>query len=141
MKARIASKLAKLDSVNPAVLYAVKNAALQGLFSVPGFNPLVRDAWSTPRGVLLSLKLNRTNSWLHLPFHQRCRNPSEDGWIAGTASQYRGRNLDDFHETKHGINLPFQLAAVVERDRTRALAASLTNLKKANIARWFFGST
>jgi hypothetical protein len=89
MKARIASKLAKMDSVNPAILYAVKNAALQRLFSVPGFNPFIRDAWSTPRGVLLSLKLNRTDSWLHFPFHE-LNPPAQRFFGAWIAKRARG---------------------------------------------------
>lgn len=70
MKARIASKLAKLESVNSSELYALKNSGLKRLFGLPGYMPFIRDAWATKRGILLSLKLSRTDSWLHFPFDE-----------------------------------------------------------------------
>lgn len=70
MKARIASKVAKLQPRRTSTLYELKNRAVRQLFRLPGHMPLVRDAWTTDCGILLSIKLSRTDSWLHLPFEQ-----------------------------------------------------------------------
>jgi hypothetical protein len=70
MKARIASKLAKVTSVDSTELYSVKNRAVRELFRLPDHKPFIRDAWGTHRRILLSLKLNRTDSWLHFPFEE-----------------------------------------------------------------------
>ena len=70
LKARIASKVAKVQPRSASILYQLKNRALRQLFSLPGHMPLVRDAWTTNCGILLSIKLYRTDSWLHFPFEQ-----------------------------------------------------------------------
>jgi len=70
IKARIASKVAKLQPSCTPALYQLKNRAVCQLFRLPGHMPLVRDAWTTDCGILLSIKLCRTESWLHFPFEQ-----------------------------------------------------------------------
>lgn len=67
-KARSASWLAKLEPRHSSALYSVKHAALRQLFGVPQHAPLIRDAWTTGRGFLLSVQLQSTGSMLHLPF-------------------------------------------------------------------------
>jgi len=69
IKARLASKLAKIQPVNASTLYSLKYCAVRELFRLPGHSPLIRDAWTAERGILLSIKLNGTDSWLHVPFH------------------------------------------------------------------------
>lgn len=78
IKARIASKVAKVCSAS--ALYQLKYRAVRELFKLPGHMPLVRNAWSTDCGILLSIKLCRTDSWLHFPFEQ----------MSGAARQFYG---------------------------------------------------
>jgi hypothetical protein len=70
LKARIASKIAKIQPIQAAALYSLKNRAVRRLFRTAGHAPLVRDAWTTAKGFLLSLKLTHTESWLHFPFDE-----------------------------------------------------------------------
>ena len=67
-KARQASWLAKLQPSSSGELYSIKHAALRQLFKVPAYEPLIRDAWTTSHGFLLSVRLRRTGSLLHVPF-------------------------------------------------------------------------
>ena len=67
-KARNASWIAKIHPQHSAMLYAIKHDALRQLFRMPTHAPLIRDAWTTSRGFLLSVRLTRTGSLLHVPF-------------------------------------------------------------------------
>lgn len=67
-KARNASWIAKIRPQHSAKLYAIKHDALRQLFRIPTHAPLIRDAWTTSRGFLLSVRLRRTGSLLHVPF-------------------------------------------------------------------------
>jgi len=67
-KARNASWLAKTRREDSGELYAIKHNALRQLFRIPEHAPLIRDAWTTSRGFLLSVRLRRTGSLLHVPF-------------------------------------------------------------------------
>ncbi len=89
-KARTASWLAKIQPNDESVLYDVKHAALRQLFRVPRHAPIVRDAWTTSRGFLLSLRLHETGALLHLPFNELDSKiqQTQGGWIARRA---RGR--------------------------------------------------
>jgi DNA adenine methylase len=68
LKARTASRLAKIQPANAAALYSIKNRAVSQLFRISGQMPSIRDAWFTRRGLLLSIRLSRTGSFLHFPF-------------------------------------------------------------------------
>lgn len=68
--ARTASWLAKAYPRKARAFYCLKHEALRQLFLVPGSAPVVRDAWTTGRGILLSVQLVRTKSFLHIPFDQ-----------------------------------------------------------------------
>jgi hypothetical protein len=70
MKARMASKVAKLQPRYASTLYQLKSRAVRQLCAMPGHMPLLRDAWTTDYGILLSIKLSCTDSWLHFPFEQ-----------------------------------------------------------------------
>lgn len=70
LEARTASRLAKIQPHHAAALYTIKNRAVRQLFRIPGQMPSLHDAWTTRRGILLSLKLNRSESWLHFPFDE-----------------------------------------------------------------------
>jgi len=112
-KARQASWLAKLHPERAADLYAIKHAALRQLFHIPEHAPVIRDAWTTGRGFLLSVQLSRTSALLHLPFDQltlplqrmhgswiaRCARgrrwgPLQKGWghVATTRTSWRSRS-------------------------------------------------
>lgn len=66
-KARTASRLAKIHPANASTLYSLKNRAIRQLFRIPGERPLICDAWTTHRGILLSIRLSRTGGFLHFP--------------------------------------------------------------------------
>jgi hypothetical protein len=70
IRARTASMVAKVQPQCALTLYRVKCRAVRQLCSMPGYRPLLRDAWTTDYGILLSIKLGCTNSWLHFPFEQ-----------------------------------------------------------------------
>jgi hypothetical protein len=59
-KARQASWLAKIHQPQPAKLYEIKHDALRQLFRIPNHMPVIRDAWISARGYLLSVWLNRS---------------------------------------------------------------------------------
>jgi hypothetical protein len=90
-KARSASWLAKLEPQHSSALYSVKHAALRQLFLVVPHAPVIRDAWTTGRGFLLSVRLQGTGSMLHVPFHAlRVTTQQAHGlWVARRA---RGRH-------------------------------------------------
>lgn len=69
-KARIASRLAKIQPHQASQLYSLKYTAVRQLFRIPGQMPAISDAWTTHRGYLLSIQLRRTGSSLHCPFRQ-----------------------------------------------------------------------
>jgi hypothetical protein len=89
-KARSASWLAKLEPQHCSALYSVKHAALRQLFLLPRHAPVIRDAWTTDRGFLLSVQLQSTGSMLHVPFDAlRVTTQQAHGlWVARRA---RGR--------------------------------------------------
>jgi len=66
-KARHASWLAKIRPGCSSELYAIKHAALRQLFCIPAHAPMIRNAWTTARGFLVSVELARTGSRLHVP--------------------------------------------------------------------------
>lgn len=68
--ARQASWIAKIEPSQSRALYSVKHAALRQLFRIPAQAPLIRDAWCTNEGFLLSVRLRRTRSSLHIPFNE-----------------------------------------------------------------------
>jgi len=70
VKARTFSRLAKIQPLHAATLYSLKNSAVRRLYSIPEQMPFIRDAWTTRRGFLLSIRLRRTGSLLHLPFEE-----------------------------------------------------------------------
>ena len=90
-KARWASWLAKIRPEHSTALYSIKHASLRQLFKVPAYAPLIRDAWTTGQGFLLSIRLRHTNSLVHLPFNQLT---SEVQRVQGTwiARRARGRH-------------------------------------------------
>jgi site-specific DNA recombinase len=63
------------------------------------------------------------------------RNPSSDGGIETTALRHSGRNLDTLYDDSRHTRLCFELTNRVERDHSKAKAASLANLREAMIAR------
>jgi hypothetical protein len=69
-KAIVASWLAKAYPQKASAFYSLKHTALRQLFRVRGSTPIIRDAWTTSRGFLLSVRLVSTNSLLHIPFDQ-----------------------------------------------------------------------
>lgn len=69
-KARSASWLAKIHPEYSSAFYAIKHAALKQLFRIPAHAPVIRDAWTTSRGFLLSVRLRETNALLHAPFNE-----------------------------------------------------------------------
>jgi hypothetical protein len=69
-KARNASWIAKIRPEHSTELYAIKHEALRQLFRIPAHAPLIRDAWATGQGFLLSVGLRRTGSLLHVPFSE-----------------------------------------------------------------------
>jgi hypothetical protein len=69
-KARTASRLAKIQLTKASTLYSLKNRAIRQLFRIPGQMPFIRDAWTTHCGLLLSIRLTRTGSFLHFPFEE-----------------------------------------------------------------------
>jgi hypothetical protein len=90
IKARQASWLAKIRPERSPGLYSIKHAALRQLFRVPEHAPVIRDAWTTSHGFLLSVRLNRTGSLLHVPFDELnfATQQTQGVWIARRA---RGR--------------------------------------------------
>jgi hypothetical protein len=89
-KARQASWLAKIQPASSGELYSIKHAALRQLFKVPAYEPLIRDAWTTNRGFLISVRLRKTDSLLHVPFGElNAKTQQKHGvWISRRA---RGR--------------------------------------------------
>ena len=89
-KARSASWLAKSQPQCSSELYSIKHAALSQLFRLSEHAPVICDAWITGRGFLLSVRLRRTGSLLHLPFDAlRITTQQAHGtWVARRA---RGR--------------------------------------------------
>lgn len=74
-RARLASRLAKAYPQRKRTLYAIKYAAIQQLFRVPGFEPVIRDAALTAnQNILLLLQLIPSRWQLHLPL-DRLDNP------------------------------------------------------------------
>lgn len=67
-KASAANWLAKQYPAKAEQFYAVKNAAVQQLFKIPGYQPSILNAWLTTRGVLVSVGLAGTGWLLHVPF-------------------------------------------------------------------------
>jgi hypothetical protein len=86
-KARNASWLAKIQPKQAKELYSIKHAAVRHLFRIPEYAPIIRDAWTTGVGFLLSIQLKRTGFLLHVPFNQL--NPAvqqtQGAWIARRA--------------------------------------------------------
>ena len=70
VKATTASRLAKILPEDAAALYSIKNRTVSQLFRIPRQMPSIHDAWTTRRGFLLSIQLNRTGSFLHFPFEK-----------------------------------------------------------------------
>jgi len=89
-KARQASWIAKIQPDQSQPLYTVKHAALRQLFRIPTQTPIIRDAWSTSNGFLLSVRLRRTRSLLHVPLNELSvvTQQTQAAWIAQRA---RGR--------------------------------------------------
>jgi hypothetical protein len=89
-KARHASWLAKIQPQCSAGLYSIKHAALTQLFRISEHAPIIRDAWVTGRGFLLSVLLRRAGSLLHMPFDALTVTTQQvqGAWIARRA---RGR--------------------------------------------------
>jgi hypothetical protein len=89
-KARCASWIAKIQPEHSCELYPVKHAALRQLFRIPAHAPVIRDAWTTSRGFLLSVRLKRTGALLHVPFNElnATTRQQHGSWIARRA---RGR--------------------------------------------------
>jgi hypothetical protein len=69
-KARTAAWLAKTNPHTAQRLYSLKSQAVRQLFRIPGQMPLVRNAWKTQQGFLLSIRLRRTHSSLHFPYQE-----------------------------------------------------------------------
>lgn len=89
-KARHASWLAKLHPGQASELYSVKHAALRQLFRISAHAPLVRDAWTTPQGFLLSVQLARTGSLLHVPLNE-LNVVTQQAHVAWAARRARGK--------------------------------------------------
>jgi hypothetical protein len=89
-KARSASWIAKTQPEGSRSLYSIKHAVLRQLFRVPGQAPVIRDAWSSASGFLLSVRLRRTRSLLHVPFEE-LRITTQQAHIAWVAQRARGR--------------------------------------------------
>jgi len=87
-KARSASWLAKIHPEYSSGLYAIKHAALRQLFRIPGHAPVIRDAWATSQGFLLSVCLKNTDALLHAPFNELNTGiqRAHGSWIARRAS-------------------------------------------------------
>lgn len=86
-KARNASWIAKIRPEHSNKLYAIKHDALRQLFRIPAHAPLISDAWTTSRGFLLSVRLSRTGSLLHVPFGElNAKTQQSHGlWVARRA--------------------------------------------------------
>ena len=91
IKAQTPSWLAKIEPEHEAALYALKHNALRQLFRIPNHSPTIDDAFTTTRGFLLSVRLNETGAFLHLPFDQLNTEVqrAHEAWIAHRA---RGKN-------------------------------------------------
>jgi hypothetical protein len=92
-KARAASRLAKIHPVNASTLYSLKNRAIRQLFRIPGERPFIRDAWTTRQGILLSIRLSRTGSFLHFPFEE-LHAPTQEFYRAWIAKRACGRRFE-----------------------------------------------
>lgn len=89
-KARSASWLAKIQPQCSTELYSIKHAALSQLFRISEHAPVIRDAWITGHGFLLSVQLTRTGSLLHIPF-DALRTTTQQAHGAWIARRARGR--------------------------------------------------
>jgi hypothetical protein len=93
MKARTASRIAKIQPQSSVGLYSIKYCALRKLFQMPEYAPVILDAWTTTQGFLLSVSLARSSARLHFPFN--LLNPeiqrTQGAWIARRA---RGRQWE-----------------------------------------------
>lgn len=69
-KARWASWLAKSERSHAPEFYSLKDDALRQLFRIPSHEPVIRDAWVCGPHYLVSVKLRRTRSLLHVPFDE-----------------------------------------------------------------------
>jgi hypothetical protein len=89
-KARTASWLAKIQPRCSSKLYSIKHAAVRQLFRISEHAPSIGDAWTTGRGFLLSVRLVRTGSLLHVPFDalRVTTQQTHGAWVARRA---RGR--------------------------------------------------
>ena len=87
LKARWASWLAKVEINQSEALYEIKNDALRQLFRIPSQEPVIRDAWTSGRRYLLSVRLRRSRSLLHVPFDElRITTQQKHGmWVAQRA--------------------------------------------------------
>jgi hypothetical protein len=110
-KARSASWLAKLEPQHSSALYSVKHAALRQLFGIRQHAPAIRDAWTTGRGFLLSVQLQTTGSFLHVPFGALAiaTQQAHGLWVARRA---RGRHWQTPRQPALGIE---QLSAPAMR--------------------------
>lgn len=90
-KARSASWLAKIQPQCSSKLYSVKHAAVSQLFRISEHAPVISDAWITGRGFLLSVRLVRTGSQLHVPF-DALRITTQQAHSAWVARRARGRH-------------------------------------------------
>jgi hypothetical protein len=70
IKARAASRIAKIHPRFSVSLYSIKYTALRKLFQMPACAPVILDAWTTAQGFLLSIGLVRSSARLHFPFSQ-----------------------------------------------------------------------
>ena len=71
-------------------LYAIEHLAIRHLFRLQGQAPTIRDAWSSGRGYLLSVRLQRTSSLLHVPFDE-LRMTTQQAHASWVAQRARGR--------------------------------------------------
>jgi hypothetical protein len=110
-KACSASWLAKIHPEYSSGLYSIKHAALKQLFRIPAHAPVIRDAWTTSRGFLLSVRLRETNALLHVPFSelnieiQR----AHGRWIARRAY---GRWWQESRRNRHTIRGPIGVGPI-----------------------------
>jgi hypothetical protein len=104
-KARNASWLAKIQPEQASKLYSIKDAALRQLFRIPDHAPVIRDAWTTNRGFLLSIRLKSTVSLLHAPFDKLDPETqrTQGAWIAQRARGRRWQKPAKVHRAACGL--------------------------------------
>jgi hypothetical protein len=100
VKARNASWLAKIHREHSSRFYSIKHAALRQLFRIRTHAPIIRDAWTTSQGFLLSVLLRKTNALLHVPFNELNTDiqRAHGRWIARRA---RGKWWEEPRRTKY----------------------------------------